>query len=259
MVINLFQKSIKIESLDLSFYSDFAIKEECEEIQKICVHTFDDNSSMGFQSVDLNSKHIFRDIEFGDLLTANDMWTEVHVYPSKYSNPQHASVLTAIYSRLAFDNVLLCHSSIVNYNGKGIMFLGKSGIGKTTQAELWNRFKGAKIINGDKAFIGFKNNECCISGLPWKGSSPYCLNETVELAGVISLGQSSHTHIHLLEEFEKPEKIMTHIFLPHWDDKCMSAALETTDKLLRSNIPMFYMECKPDIEAVETVLKVLDL
>ena len=41
------------------------------------------------------------------------------------------------------------HSSLIRSHGEGLMFIGPSGIGKTTQAELWHAYRNADIINGD--------------------------------------------------------------------------------------------------------------
>ena len=46
--------------------------------------------------------------------------------------------------------VLHLHSSFVLYKDKALVFTAPSGIGKTTQAELWRDFQGALIVNGGR-------------------------------------------------------------------------------------------------------------
>ena len=48
---------------------------------------------------------------------------------------------------------LVLHCSFLDAGGSALLFSGPSGIGKTTQAQLWVREKGARIINGDRALL----------------------------------------------------------------------------------------------------------
>ena len=65
-----------------------------------------------------------------------------------------ASVRAVLEAAGLFDifadaGMLVLHSAyIVTRTGEGILFSGPSGIGKSTQAALWERFAGARTING---------------------------------------------------------------------------------------------------------------
>ena len=70
-----------------------------------------------------------------------------------------ASVRAVLEAAGLFDifadaGMLVLHSSyIVTRTGEGILFSGPSGIGKSTQAALWERFAGARTINGDRGLV----------------------------------------------------------------------------------------------------------
>ena len=81
-----------------------------------------------------------------------------------YLNRKYESALLntgnyKIFNALALEKVLIAHESIilhasyVNYNGKAILFTAPSGTGKSTQAALWEEYKGAEIVNGDRVII----------------------------------------------------------------------------------------------------------
>ena len=55
--------------------------------------------------------------------------------------------LAALYSHMAGRaRTVFVHASLVEMPGQGgVMFVGRSGIGKTTQARLWEQFRGAEI------------------------------------------------------------------------------------------------------------------
>lgn len=195
-------------------------------------------------------KHIvLRDSEYGDMIYCDERFENVNYYPTANPNPNKSMLLVAIYSRLCFENVLLCHSSVIDYNGHGILFVGPSGIGKTTQAELWKKYRNATIINGDKAFLKMKNDELIGYGLPWKGSCGYCLNSNVKIDAVVALRQDNNNHIKKLFAEDVFKYFVPHIFLPHWDENCMKSALETLDNIVNS-VPVYLLKCRPDEEAV---------
>lgn len=71
------------------------------------------------------------------------------------------------YANAIRQNIVQFHSSLVQWQYHGIMFIGPSGIGKTTQAELWQRYQNADIINGDLVFVQKKEEEFLGWGSPW--------------------------------------------------------------------------------------------
>ena len=185
----------------------------------------------------------------GGFLFANKDWSEATSYLLPESNTDYTLLLAAICSRLSYYNALLVHSSFAIYQGKGVIFTGHSGVGKTTQAELWAKHSGAEIVNGDKVFIRETDGGFYAYGLPWKGSSEYCLNKKAELCGVVVLRQSEENRITRLGE-NITEYFLPHIFLPHWDKECLISALDTFDKLV-AGVPVYLLECRSDEEAVE--------
>lgn len=240
---------------DSSFFEKFTSNIKDCFVSEITV--FSQNPSEFFE-IDIlpSSKHTLRDTVFGDVVCANDDWSKIDYFPVKKADSAKSVLLAAIYSKLCFYNVLLCHASLIDFNGHGILFVGPSGIGKTTQAEIWRKFNNAEIINGDKAFLKVENNNLVGYGLPWKGSSEYCLNKSVKIDAVIVLKQAKRNFIRKLSETEKLSLFVPHLFLPHWDENCMEAALKTLDKTVNL-AQVFLLECLPDKEAVSLVEKLV--
>ena len=142
------------------------------------------------------------------------------------------------------------HSSLIKVYNYGIMFLGPSGIGKTTQAELWNKYREALIINGDITFVQEMKGEFYGWGTPWHGSSPYCANTSVLLKALIILKQAPENSIRELTGFEKVTAVSTSVFYPRWLENGMELCLETLDHLL-TKIPVYELSCRPDEDAVK--------
>ncbi|HIS56818.1 MAG TPA: hypothetical protein IAB48_09230 [Candidatus Fimimorpha excrementavium] len=136
------------------------------------------------------------------------------------------------------------------------MFPGPSGIGKTTQAELWNKYRDALIINGDVVLVQETPDAFLGWGTPWHGSSPYCENTSVPVAAMVVLKQARENSIRELTGFEKVTEVSNSVFYPQWVEGGMELCLETLDHLL-TKIPVYELSCRPDEGAVELVEQVV--
>ena len=99
-------------------------------------------------------------------------------------------LMAGFYSYISLRQALLLHASAVSYQEKAIIFTAPSGVGKTTQAELWKTHRNATIINGDKVFLTKDADRIIAWGSPWKGSSAYAENMGVEAAAIVVLEQA---------------------------------------------------------------------
>ena len=158
--------------------------------------------------------------------------------------------MTAFYSYISLHDALLMHASAVSYENKSIVFTAPSGTGKTTQAELWAKHKGATILNGDKVFLKRENDGIHAWGSPWKGSSPYAENASAPLRAIVALEQAEENSIRKLEGFEVLEYVVPHVFFPSWDERCEQAVLTFLDQVL-GETEVYLLKCRPDEGAVE--------
>ena len=191
------------------------------------------------------------------LLSANDDWSEacITLLDGKEDGLEGA-LIAAIMTHLSLHQGLMLHSSLIDVDGSGIMFVGPSGIGKTTQAELWMKYRDAIIINGDMALVHEEDGVFRGYGCPWHGSSPYCENRDVLLKGIIVLEQASENTIEKLDGLVLFERMMNNIFIPHWFKPGVESAMETIDHLL-TKVPVYLLKCRIDEEAVSMVERVL--
>jgi len=75
---------------------------------------------------------------------------------------------------------LFLHSSVTVVGEKAILFLGESGIGKSTQSSLWQKYiPGSWLLNDDSPMIYVDPNKCTahgeadflVYGTPWSGKT----------------------------------------------------------------------------------------
>ena len=154
--------------------------------------------------------------------------------------------------KLIRNSVFHFHSSFVLYKGQAILFTGPSGIGKTTQAELWRNYEGAIIVNGDVTLVR-KINGCWKSfGLPLHGSTPYCENLDAPVKAVVVLKQSLQNSLIRLNGFTALSECLPEIYRPPMQEKTQEILYDTIDAFF-SEIPIYQLSCRPDQEAVMLV------
>ena len=140
------------------------------------------------------------------------------------------------------------HCAYIDIGGKAILFTAPSGTGKSTQAELWRKYRGAEIINGDRAAVCVRDGVFA-EGIPFCGSSSYCVNRTLPISAIVYLSQSPTTSIRKLCGVEAFLKIWEGVSVNTWDKDDMervSGMVQQTAAL----IPIYHLACTPDQSAV---------
>jgi len=196
-------------------------------------------------------------------IDARESWDYARAYFSrKYYDGKYA--ITGPVGDILFRNRILYHSgmvihaSAIEWEGKGIIFSAPSGMGKSTQAGLWRKYKKAKVLNDDRSAIRLIKNRPYVYGIPWNVSSSKVINASAPLFSVIVLEQSEENKICRLSKQEALLRLMPRCFLPYYQKGLMDIALNNLEKIIITT-PVYLLSCKPDREAVELVCECLKL
>ena len=191
-----------------------------------------------------------------EVMFTDKNWESIHILPPANIENVLPFIIRGFSAHAIQRRIIQFHSSLIDVQGRGLMFLGPSGIGKTTQAELWNRYRDALIINGDIVFVQETEGGFLGWGTPWHGSSPYCENASVPVAALIVLKQAPENSIRELTGFEKVTAVSNNVFYPRWLENGMELCLDVLDHLLRA-LPVYELSCRPDEEAVALTEKTI--
>jgi hypothetical protein len=156
-------------------------------------------------------------------------------------------------NKILFHDGMVFHAAAIEWNGKGIIFTAPTGAGKTTQAELWKKYRGAVVLNGDRSAVRLIDNQPFVYGTPWSGTSPEYRNQKAPLHAIVLLEQAEENQIRQLNQNEALSRLLPRGIFPNYDEeKSMRRALRNLNRIIRVT-PVFLLRCRADREAVELV------
>lgn len=146
--------------------------------------------------------------------------------------------------------VLLFHCAYILTPRGAILFTAPSGTGKSTQAGLWEKHRGARIINGDRAALRCRGDALWVGGLPFCGSSDCCENVTARVLAVVGLSQAKENSLSRLQGSRAVQELLRGVFyLPEHLDE-LPIIFDEATKMVQA-APVYHLACLPDASAVE--------
>lgn len=165
------------------------------------------------------------------------------------TSTQNLLNLLSVETILLNSQCLLLHSAFISHNGAAILFSAPSGTGKSTQAALWEQYRNADIINGDRAALRCMNGKWTAWGLPYAGTSGIFRNESASVHAVVVLRQSKENVIRRLRAGDALRYLYPELTLHRWEATSVESAMDLLTNLVTS-VPVFLLECRPDEDAV---------
>ena len=241
--------TLRVQKSDTPIIYKECHRQEDEGTSMICGETPEGKTILEFQ---------IRNEVMGRLVCSHD-FTEGDVY---YRTRRRFYVvnnsLMMMYTFITSDKMTtLFHSSVVSYQGKAYMFLGKSGTGKSTHSQLWlKHIEGTELVNDDNPVVRIIDGEARVYGSPWSGKTPCYRNVDFPIGGIVKLKQAPHNEIRRLKPVEAYVAMAMSISGLRWK-KQMGDGLHQTENLLTATVPIWHLSCLPDQNAAEICSKTI--
>jgi hypothetical protein len=195
-----------------------------------------------------------RNFERGRLLLSRRFFPEdLPVYPFEYPLDE-----VLMIHRLACGYGLEVHAvGIVDEIGRGHLFLGHSGAGKSTTARLWLNQPGVQILSDDRIILRVHGDKLFMYGTPWHGD-----------AGISSPDCAAVTNIYFLEQYRQNEivplapgvaaaELFARSFVPRHCAQGLDFSLAFMERVTRQ-IPCNIFRFLPEQSAVEAIRRARD-
>ncbi len=145
---------------------------------------------------------------------------------------------------------IMIHASGVSYEGKGFIFSGISGKGKTTMAGLWDRH-GARIIHDDRLIIRKNGTRYMMY------NTPVYRNDQPRKSYIDSIFLIDHGNENLILPVKGAAAItslISNCIQHNWSDFLIKGMLDSAVKICTS-VPVYYLRFRPDATIINYILQ----
>ena len=164
------------------------------------------------------------------------------------SSPFGEFLLMSLLNR---DGGLYVHAASVVRDGGALLFLGKSGAGKTTLSGL-ARSQGAEVLSDDRTALRFVRGRLTAFGTPFHGTGRHWAARRAPVHGVFFLEHAPETRARRLPLGEAAARLAALCFAPFWNRIALDELLRQSEAAARA-VPAHVLGFTPDLSALEAL------
>jgi len=150
----------------------------------------------------------------------------------------------------------IIHGCGVLREGKGLLFVGESGAGKSTIAKLWSQEPGVDILSDDRILVRKKDRHYWMYGTPWHGEAKFATPKAVRLENIFFLKHGPTNAMGKTRALDRVSRLLTCSFPPYWDTPGMAFTMALFSDLTH-HVPCHELTFKPDKSALDLVSKMV--
>ena len=142
------------------------------------------------------------------------------------------------------------HASVIGNGGKGYLFLGKSGTGKSTHSSLWLKYiEGSELMNDDNPVLRVgEDGVTRVYGSPWSGKTPCYRNVSAPVGAIVRIRQAKHNTLTRQGALESYASLYSSCSGFKADRKISDGQHRILEHIAL-NVPCFTLDCLPDGDA----------
>lgn len=143
---------------------------------------------------------------------------------------------------------------VIDDQGRGHLFVGVSGGGKTTTARIWAAsHRGARILSDDRIIVRDQNGELRMHGTPWHGEAELSEQRSAPLHRVYLLEQAAVNELVARPVAELVSRLFTCAFPLFYRTDSVAWTLGFLEELTR-RVEVVELRFVPDASVLQTVL-----
>lgn len=141
---------------------------------------------------------------------------------------------------------------IIDRDGRGQLFVGQSGAGKTTTARVWLADGDYEIVSDDRVVVRFVDGEWRMYGTPWHGEAELSSPVSAPLGAIHLLMQASRTELVSLPPAQAAAALFGCAFPPFYDAEAIAFTLECLDRIVH-DLPVRALRFLPDRSVIDCI------
>lgn len=148
------------------------------------------------------------------------------------------------------------HASFIEYNGEAILFTAAKQVGKSTQASLWEKTRGTKIVNGDRALLRRKDGTWYAWGSPYAGTSKITENRALPVRTVVILSQDKESRAKKTDVRRAFSAMLDGTTFDTWNKEEVTGVSNICGEII-TDVRFCELACRPDESAVRALEEIL--
>lgn len=136
-------------------------------------------------------------------------------------------------------------------DGRGYLFAGHSGAGKTTTARLWQK-EGVLVLSDDRIILRNLDGKIWMYGTPWHGEAKLAAAERTELTRIFVIGHGPRNELAPLAPADAVSRLFSRSFVPFHDAAALAYTLEILQQIADA-VPCAELRFVPDASVVDFI------
>ncbi|MEJ2697016.1 MAG: hypothetical protein P8013_10245 [Candidatus Sulfobium sp.] len=121
---------------------------------------------------------------------------------------------------------IILHSACISLNGRGYLFAGVSGAGKSTMSEIWQQDGGADVLTDERVIIREFSNELSAFGTPWHGTAEMHKNIGVPIEKIFFIRHGKENRAIPISKTDAVNRLLVRCFPTFWNREGMEFSLD---------------------------------
>ena len=126
---------------------------------------------------------------------------------------------------------IILHSACISLNGKGYLFSGVSGAGKSTISEIWQKDGEAEVLTDERVLIREYQGDVWAFGTPWHGTSEIHKNAGAPIDRIFFIKHGKENRAIPISKTDSASRLMVRCFPTFWNREGMQFAVDFCSKL----------------------------
>jgi hypothetical protein len=161
----------------------------------------------------------------------------------------------AVSGHLSINKIgIILHSACISWKGRGFLFPGVSGSGKSTISEIWRNEDEAKVLTDERVIIRDCNSDLWAYGTPWHGTAEIHINTGIHVENIFFIRHGQENSVVRISTMDAVNRLITRCFPAFWQREGVEFALDYCARIARMK-RCFDFQFVPDKSATDFLKK----